>query len=211
MPQTNPLSAAQLAQAKALVFPDTQGFVPGYGSLRPQLVLVGEAPGETEVTSGRPFTGRAGAKLDLMLAALGLSRETVFVTMTFHRRPTKRKPNGKLGNRPPTAAEWLREGWLLDAELAAFPEVPLLLMGNTALRRLYHGQVKDWHGQWLQAPVAQVVAGALQPGASRRFAVCAHPAALLYRQATQAQTLADLAQIRQLLEASNCKGKCRTI
>lgn len=198
---TNPLSTAQLRQAQAQVFPDTQGFVPGYGSLHPRLILVGEAPGASEVTSGRPFTGRAGVKLDLMLKALGLTRAAVFITMTFHRRPTLQKANGKLGNRPPTLAEALQEGWLLDAELAALPNAPLLLMGNTAIHRLYHGQVKDWHGQCLTAAINQVQADALVPGPTRRLAVCAHPAALLYRQATQAQTLADLAQIRRLLEA----------
>lgn len=197
----NPLSAAQLAQAEALTFANTQGFIPGFGNLNPRLILVGEAPGETEVAAKRPFTGRAGAKLDLMLAALGLTRADVFITMSFHRRPIRTK-NGKLANRPPTQAELLAEGWLLDAELNALPPVPILAMGNTALARLDHGRVKDFHGQVRQRHRLQVQAGALVPGPSCLLAVCAHPAALLYRQATQTQTLDDLHHIKLFLEAS---------
>ncbi len=199
----NPLSTPQLTAAEAMTFPDTQGFVPGWGSLTPRLILVGEAPGETEVTAKRPFTGRAGGKLDLMLEALGLRRSDVFITMSFHRRPTRVR-NGKLANRPPTQAELLAEGWLLDAELAALPPTPILAMGNTALARLDHGRVKDFHGQVRQVHRLQLQAGVLVPGAGCLLAVCAHPAALLYRRATQTQTLADLHQIKLALEAFNC-------
>ncbi|WP_225047221.1 uracil-DNA glycosylase [Lacticaseibacillus kribbianus] len=189
-----------MAQAKAAVFPNTQGFVPGVGPRHPRLILVGEAPGETEVASGHPFTGRAGSKLDIMLAALGLTRDAVFITMAFHRRPVKARGNG-LANRPPTHAEMLAEP-LLDADLAAFPTAPVLLMGNTALWRLYHGRVADWQGQVLHAPLSQVRGGRLVPGPVRRFGVCAHPAALLYRTQTQADTLAALAgYTHTLLEA----------
>ncbi|WP_125703379.1 uracil-DNA glycosylase [Lacticaseibacillus daqingensis] len=193
------------SKAQGLALPNTAGFVPGQGATHPRLILVGEAPGETELPTARPFTGRAGVKLDLMLAALGLTRQEVFITMAFHRRPTRMSPSGRTVNRPPTKAEMLAEGFLLDAELAALPQVPLLLMGNTALWRLYRGQVKDWHGQVLHAPLNRVVAGALVPGPMRRFGVTAHPAALLYRQATQAMVLADLAQLKPhlLLEATH--------
>ncbi|WP_262314645.1 uracil-DNA glycosylase [Lacticaseibacillus parakribbianus] len=194
-------SEAALAQAAAQVFPATQGFVPGRGPQQPRLILVGEAPGETEVASGRPFTGRAGAKLDLMLAALGLTRADVFITMTFHRRPVRLK-GAKLVNRPPTKAEMLADP-LLDWDLAALPEPPVLLMGNTALWRLYHGRVSDWHGRVLTASLSRIVDGQLVAGPVRRFGVVAHPAALLYRTQTQTETLADLVALRQpLLEAT---------
>ncbi|MCX7590068.1 MAG: hypothetical protein N2255_00410, partial [Kiritimatiellae bacterium] len=34
--------------------------VPGEGSLRPEILFVGEAPGEDEDLTGRPFVGKAG-------------------------------------------------------------------------------------------------------------------------------------------------------
>ncbi|WP_179395420.1 uracil-DNA glycosylase [Lacticaseibacillus absianus] len=187
------------SDAQALVFPDTTGFVPGTGATHPRLVLVGEAPGETELTAGRPFTGRAGIKLDLMLQALDLTRQEVFITMAFHRRPTRRSPSGRCVNRPPTHQEMLAEGFLLDAELDAHPDVPLLLMGNTALWRLFHGTVRDWHGQVQTASLSRVAAGAFVSGPRRRFGVTAHPAALLYRRQTEQMVLADLMRLKPLL------------
>lgn len=200
----NPLADAVLAQYAAQAFPHTQGFVPGFGKFKPRLILVGEAPGATEVTSQRPFTGRAGAKLDLMLEALGLTRQNVFITMSFHRRPVKLKPNGRLGNRPPTPQEVAQEAALLDQELAALPAVPILAMGTVAMRRLGAGLLRDWHGQVRPVAILRRNGDAWVPGPTRLVAACAHPAALLYRRATEIQTLADLAAIRTVLEENVC-------
>ena len=49
----------------------------GVGSLTANWMVVGEAPGEQEDRLGEPFVGQAGKLLDQMLAALGLTRETV--------------------------------------------------------------------------------------------------------------------------------------
>ncbi len=54
------------------------GDVPEHG--RPRFALVGEAPGASEDETGRPFVGRSGALLDLLLAVergLGRVREGV--------------------------------------------------------------------------------------------------------------------------------------
>ncbi|WP_299952387.1 uracil-DNA glycosylase [uncultured Modestobacter sp.] len=72
---------------------------------RPRLVVVGEAPGATEDETGRPFVGRSGALLDLLLAEAGLAREEVAVLNIVKCRPP--------GNRTPKAAEVARcSGWL---------------------------------------------------------------------------------------------------
>lgn len=199
----NPVHPDTLARAAALALPDTQGFLAGSGPRNPRLLVIGEAPGQTEVEQfHRPFSGRAGVKLDLMLEALGLTRDEVFFAMSLHRRPTKVK-NNRTYNRAPTKAEMLAEGFLLDEEIASFPQVPLLLMGNTALWRLHQGRVKDWHGQVLTAPINVVQAGQLVAGPTRRFGVTNHPAALLYRGQTQVDTLADLAAMRTKLLEEN--------
>ncbi len=62
-----------------------------------RLMLIGDAPGPDEDRSGRPFTGRAGAYLDRMLASIGLDRTEVLLTMLIPWRPP--------GNRPPTDTE----------------------------------------------------------------------------------------------------------
>ncbi|WP_222194208.1 uracil-DNA glycosylase [Modestobacter italicus] len=72
---------------------------------RPRLVIVGEAPGATEDETGRPFVGKSGALLDLLLTEAGLAREEVAVLNIVKCRPP--------GNRTPKAAEVARcSGWL---------------------------------------------------------------------------------------------------
>ena len=80
------------------------GDVPADGA-RPRLVIVGEAPGATEDETGRPFVGRSGALLDLLLAEAGLDRAQTAVLNIVKCRPP--------GNRTPKAPEVARcSGWL---------------------------------------------------------------------------------------------------
>ena len=69
----------------------------GEGSETAQLVVVGEAPGADEDRTGRPFVGKAGKLLDLLLASVGFPRETVFICNVLKCRPP--------GNRNPQADE----------------------------------------------------------------------------------------------------------
>jgi uracil-DNA glycosylase family 4 len=79
------------------------GDVPVSG--RPRFVLVGEAPGATEDETGRPFVGRSGALLDMLLAEAGLSRSEAAVLNVVKCRPP--------ANRTPKAPEVARcSGWL---------------------------------------------------------------------------------------------------
>ncbi len=67
------------------------------GNPQARYMIVGEAPGPQEDRQGIPFVGPSGKLLDAMLAAIGLDRESVYITnMLFWRPP---------GNRTPTAAE----------------------------------------------------------------------------------------------------------
>ena len=71
--------------------------VPGVIPDAPRLLVVGEAPGAQEDTSGLPFIGRSGQLLDELLADVGLQRAQVAVLNTLKCRPP--------GNRAPTRAE----------------------------------------------------------------------------------------------------------
>lgn len=56
-----------------------------------KIILVGEAPGETEDRTGRPFQGGSGELLDRMLDRSGISRSECFVTNLCHVRPPGNK------------------------------------------------------------------------------------------------------------------------
>jgi DNA polymerase len=102
--------------------------VPGEGTSAPRLVVVGEAPGADEDASGRPFVGRAGQLLTRMLAAIGLSREQVFIGNVLKCRPP--------GNRPPLPAEVAACKPYLLEQLAALRPALVLALGNHAVRAL---------------------------------------------------------------------------
>ena len=57
----------------------TQG-VPGEGSPKARVMLVGEQPGDQEDLAGRPFVGPAGRLLDTALEKAGIDRNQVYVT-----------------------------------------------------------------------------------------------------------------------------------
>lgn len=67
--------------------------VPGEGNINADIVFVGEAPGENEDKTGRPFVGRAGMLLENLLAEIGYKREDVWIgNIVKHRPPQNRDP-----------------------------------------------------------------------------------------------------------------------
>jgi uracil-DNA glycosylase len=73
--------------------PNRTHAVPGEGSPRARLVLVGEGPGATEDATGRPFVGQAGGLLDSILEAIDVPRNSVYITNIVKCRPPQnRKP-----------------------------------------------------------------------------------------------------------------------
>jgi DNA polymerase len=77
------------ATATQLVFAD--------GNPEARVMFVGEAPGYDEDVIGRPFVGRSGKLLDLMMGAIGLDRTKVYIANVVPWRPP--------GNRTPTPQE----------------------------------------------------------------------------------------------------------
>jgi len=59
----------------------------GEGSPTADLMFIGEAPGQQEDETGRPFVGRAGELLEKMIVAMGLSRESVYIANVLKTRP----------------------------------------------------------------------------------------------------------------------------
>ncbi len=135
----------------------------GEGDPTADLMFVGEAPGETEDQTGRPFVGRAGQLLDKMIVAMGLAREKVYICNVLKTRP----PN----NQTPTLEEAeLCAPYLLDQIRVVQPRVIVtlglpatrLLLGVSdamrALRGRFHefpppGEGLSAGAHWRSAPV----------------------------------------------------------
>jgi len=140
-----------------------EGFVRGSGPLKPAVMLVGEAPGENELETGIPFTGRAGKELMESLSSIGLSRDDVYITSAVRSRPykwgTKKKRNGETierkYNRAPTKKEIIAHAPILDTEISDIQPPLIVTLGNVGLQRLIGSQAKvtELHGVLLETPI----------------------------------------------------------
>lgn len=134
----------------------------GVGDRQAQWMIIGEAPGADEDRVGEPFVGRAGKLLDLMLFAMKLKREQVFIANILKSRP----PN----NRDP-APEEIRACWpFLARQIALARPKIILAMGRVAAQSLLETQV----------PVGKLRGRVHRLGASATpLIVTYHPAYLL--------------------------------
>jgi uracil-DNA glycosylase len=155
----------------------------GEGNPHADLLVVGEAPGADEDRTGRPFVGRAGKLLDLLLAAVGFARAEVYICNVLKCRPP--------GNRNPQADEveqcspyLLRQVELVKPRVIAACgtfAAQTLLATTTPIGRL-RGTVHDFHG----VPLIPTY----------------HPAALLRNPAWIRPVWEDLQRLRTLLDAA---------
>lgn len=161
--------------------------VAGRGSLHPRLVLIGEAPGETEAIRGRPFSGPAGWILDELLEHVGLNRREVFITNTVKIRPTIGDIHVR--NRTPTDAEIVASRPYLEREIDVFESTPVVTLGTTPLRALMprvKPRVSHWHGRgWYDA--------------YRQYVSLYHPAVAIYDPSSMATLKADMKIVRTLI------------
>jgi DNA polymerase len=124
-----------------------QHVVFGEGSPTARLVVVGEAPGADEDRTGRPFVGRAGGLLDLLLAAIGLPRESVYICNVLKCRPP--------GNRNPQPDEIAACSPYLLRQVELLAPAAILAVGTFAAQTLLgtaepigrlRGSVHEYHG-----------------------------------------------------------------
>jgi len=121
------------ATASRLVFSD--------GNPDARVMLVGEAPGRDEDIEGVPFVGRSGKLLDLMLAAIGLDRSSVYIANVVPWRPP--------GNRTPTPQETQICLPFITRQIAlADPDILVCLGGPSAQTLLGQSGITKIRGRW---------------------------------------------------------------
>jgi uracil-DNA glycosylase len=156
--------------------------VPGEGNPAAPLMFVGEAPGATEDSLGRPFVGRAGRLLDELIGEAGLVREDVWITNVVKARPPS--------NRDPKAPEVAHCMPWLERELAIIRPRLVVPLGRHALKHFApEAKIGEVHGQVLQA------------GARELFPLY-HPAAAMYNQTLKATLFEDARALGDRLRGS---------
>lgn len=147
----------------------------GTGARDADWLVVGEAPGAEEDRQGEPFVGRAGKLLDAMLAALGQSREQVYIANTVKCRPPQNR------NPQPDEADCCAP--FLDRQIELLAPRVILAVGAVAARRLLA----------TDAPVGRLRGRVHHYGPAKiPLVVTWHPAYLLRRPEAKAGAWQDL-------------------
>lgn len=176
---------------RAIYLGEEKLFVFGQGPEKPDIMLIGEAPGEQETLQGKPFVGKAGKNLDAFLRLLDMPRDRVYITNAVKFRPVKRsEKTGKVINRPPTVEEMtLFIPWLMR-EIELVRPRTLVTLGACPLRALRgKGQtIGQVHGAWHTLTDPPIEHYALY-----------HPASIIYNPSLRPVYEEDLARLKKTL------------
>ncbi len=152
----------------------------------PPLMFIGEAPGKTEDTQGKPFVGPSGRIVNHVLEFVGINPEDCYFTNVCLCKP--------LDNRTPTADEvkccWPR----LQKEIQEINPQMIIALGATAGRTLFPGfrgvQVSQGH--------------IMRTRTGHTGVLTIHPAALLYpkQDVLYPTFLRDLKKIAKILDGT---------
>jgi len=122
------LSRKILSCKKCPLHKSKTNYVPGEGSLTPDIMFIGEGPGETEDKFGRPFIGKAGQLLEKIIGKMGYSRESVFIGNVVKCRP----PN----NRDPQKDEVAACIPFLEQQIKILNPKVIVCLGKVALNTI---------------------------------------------------------------------------
>jgi len=122
--------------------------VPGQGNpAAPDILFIGEGPGEDEDRQGLAFVGRAGQLLTRLIVRMGFTRDEVFIANIVKCRP----PN----NRKPLPEEMNACRPYLEEQIAVLRPKTIVLLGASALEGLIPSElpgrtISRMRGKWLE-------------------------------------------------------------
>jgi DNA polymerase len=158
-----------------------QKVVFGEGNPHADLLFIGEAPGATEDSSGKPFTGRSGELLTKMIEnVLQISRSDVYITNIVKCRP----PNNQVPT--PTQAHTCQPYLLKQIELIK-PKL-IVTLGATA----YHYLTGD------ETSITKI-RGTLHKQKGYTIIPTYHPSYLLRNPSAKKEVFEDLLKVKDLM------------
>jgi DNA polymerase len=145
----------------------------GVGAPDAALMFIGEAPGADEDRLGEPFVGAAGKLLDLMIEAMGWTRDTVYIANVLKCRPP--------GNRDPQPDEVAACQPFLARQIDAVAPRVIVTLGKPATQLILQ----------TSAPIS-ALRGRFQEYRGIRVMPTFHPAFLLRTPERKRDTWSDL-------------------
>ena len=141
----------------------------GEGSSEPDVMFVGEQPGDHEDVAGKPFVGPAGKLLDKAMVDAGIDRSKAYVTNVV--KHFKWQPRGKrrIHAKPNWSEMTACRPWL-EAELSVVRPRVLVCLGATAAQALLGRQfrVTQQRGVPIESPLAPNVLATVHPSSILR-------------------------------------------
>ena len=143
--------------------------VNGKGSVKPQLMFVGEQPGDKEDLAGEPFIGPAGQLFQRALDQLGQKRESIFVTNAVRHFSFELRGKRRI-HKTPTQAEAAACLHWLENEIDLVQPGALVALGATAARSLLGRKVAvmSERGQWIERDDGRAVLVTVHPSSLLR-------------------------------------------
>ncbi len=159
----------------------------GEGSHSPKIMFIGEAPGEKESKTGRPFVGRAGQLLNELLEYINIKREDVYITNIVKDRPPK--------NRDPLPDEIDLYAPLLDKQIEVMKPEVVATLGRFSMEYVMKrygleselGPISALHGKVFDSPQGFKVVPLF------------HPAAAIYNQHLKPELFLDFKVLKTLI------------
>jgi len=141
----------------------------GEGNHSAEIMFIGEAPGENEAKTGRPFCGRAGKVLDELLVSAGIERKDVYVTNIVKDRPP--------GNRDPLPDEIEIYAPFLDRQIEIIKPKVIATLGRFSMQ-----YVMSRYGLEFELDSISKLHGKVFTTDKFKVAPLYHPAAAIYNQ-----------------------------
>ena len=155
--------------------------VPGQGNPHADLMFIGEGPGADEDLQGLAFVGAAGQLLTKMIAAMGYTRDEVYICNVVKCRPPQ--------NRVPAPEEASACMPYLRCQFSLVKPKVIVLLGATAARAVLGDEIRITRdrGKWVEKKGVY-------------FMPTYHPAALLRDESKKRDAWQDLKAVRDKLE-----------
>ena len=121
---------------------NSKNLIMGDGNIDGSIMLIGEAPGREEDSSGLSFQGNVGSILKKMLLAINIRQEKVYSTYSINFRPPE--------DRKPTSLEIKRYSIFLKEHISIINPKIIVLMGSTAMEAVtgLNNKISNERGKW---------------------------------------------------------------
>lgn len=162
----------------------------GEGSHDAEIVFIGEAPGENEAKTGRPFVGRSGKFLDELLLSAEIPRESVYITNIVKDRPPK--------NRDPHPGEIELYAPFLDRQLEIIQPKVIATLGRFSMQYIMERYGLEEKVEAISKLHGKVFETNMSYGTVKVVPLY-HPAVAIYNQASKETLKEDFKILKTLI------------